>query len=86
MTIHELKTETNYFHDICYNGKTFEVRKNDRNYKKGDMLLLKNYNPKEKTYEYGYVMAKITYILEGGNFGIDKEMVVMGIQIVSKEY
>lgn len=38
--IHQLKTESKYFDQIRYGHKTFEVRKNDRNFKVGDYLGL----------------------------------------------
>ena len=44
MTIHELKTLPEYFLDICTRSKNFELRKNDRNYKVGDCLVLKEFD------------------------------------------
>ena len=41
--LHELKIEPQYFEDILHNGKNFEIRKDDRPYKKGDYLYLKEY-------------------------------------------
>lgn len=39
--IHELKILPEYFNEIMYGRKKFEVRFNDRNFKVGDTLLLK---------------------------------------------
>lgn len=39
--IHELKTDPKVFEDIISNGKNFELRKNDRNFQVGDLLILK---------------------------------------------
>ena len=36
--IHQLKVEKKYYRDIIAGHKTFEVRKNDRNFKIGDLL------------------------------------------------
>jgi len=41
--IHELKTWPEYFEEILTGKKTFEVRKNDRDYKVGDTLILKEF-------------------------------------------
>lgn len=48
MKIHELKILPQYFDEIKRGDKTFELRKNDRDYKKGDILLLKEWNPDEE--------------------------------------
>ncbi len=44
MTIHELKTEPQFFHAIIAGLKTFEIRFNDRNFKVGDELRLREYD------------------------------------------
>ena len=35
---HELKTYPKYFQETIEGNKPFEIRKNDRDYKKGDIL------------------------------------------------
>lgn len=42
--IHELKILPQYFEAVQSGLKTFEIRKNDRDYKVGDTLVLKEYN------------------------------------------
>jgi hypothetical protein len=39
--LHELKTDKSVFQAVLDNNKTFEVRKNDREFKEGDELWLK---------------------------------------------
>ena len=76
MKIHELKLQQPFFDDVYYNRKKFEVRKNDRNYKVGDRLKLIEFpseNPR-------YVLKDIEYILEGGQYGIEKDYVVLGLK------
>jgi hypothetical protein len=63
--IHELKTWPGPF-QATWNGlKLFEFRKNDRDFKVGDTLLLREYDP-----YIGYtgreIITKITYILSEG--------------------
>lgn len=41
MAHHNLKIKTKYYIDIILKGKRFEIRKNDRGYKVGDMCLLR---------------------------------------------
>ena len=76
MKIHELKLQQPFFDDVYYNRKNFEVRKNDRNYKVGDRLKLIEFpseNPR-------YVLKDIEYILKGGQYGIEKHYVVLGLK------
>ena len=43
MKIHELKLDTFYFDDVKSGLKTFEIRKNDRDYQIGDLLALSSF-------------------------------------------
>lgn len=78
--IHELKTWPQYFKDIECDNKTFEIRKNDRNFQIGDHLWLKEYDPDTQQYTGKVIYKEIGYILHGGNFGIDEEFVVMSLK------
>ena len=77
---HDLKLWSEYFKDVANGNKTFEVRKNDRGYKVGDTLILKEYCPTSKAYTGKELSRKVSYVLEDGNFGIEKGFVVMGIK------
>ena len=70
---HELKCEREYFDAVVLRKKTFEVRKNDRDFKVGDHLCLKC-GPNS-------VVLEIVYILPGGRFGIAEDYVVLGVAI-----
>lgn len=87
--LHDLKTYPEYFKDVKAGIKTFEIRKADRNFKVGDELLLREYYPDDfkefgdKAFYTGEVChRKITYILKGGQFGIEKDYVVLSLKIV----
>lgn len=43
--IHQLKCEAKYFEELCSGAKTFEVRKNDRDFHVGDYLALNELTP-----------------------------------------
>jgi len=58
---HELKTLRKYFIAVGSGDKTFEVRKNDRDYKIGDILILQEYN--NMAYTGTTIDCVITYIL-----------------------
>lgn len=61
-TTHVLKIQQNYFNAVKSGKKKFEIRKNDRNYKVGDILLLKEYTC--GSYTDNEYRAKITYITD----------------------
>jgi ASC-1-like (ASCH) protein len=77
--IHELKTWNEYFEEVFMGHKTFEIRKNDRNFQKGDTLILKEWNPKTEQYTGREMVRNVTYIPEGGSFGLEKGFVIMAI-------
>ncbi|EKE9396609.1 DUF3850 domain-containing protein, partial [Listeria monocytogenes] len=41
--VHELKILPEYYEDIVAGRKTFEIRKNDRDFQVGDYLILKEF-------------------------------------------
>lgn len=41
---HELKTYPKYFQETIEGNKPFEIRKNDRNFQVGDVLILKEWD------------------------------------------
>lgn len=41
IVVHSLKIEKQYYDDILHNEKRFEIRRNDRGFKVGDILELK---------------------------------------------
>lgn len=75
--IHELKTWPEYF-EAVYNGlKTFEVRKDDRNFQVGDILILREWLPSRESYTGRKTYVKVTYTLRDTRFVKDGH-VVMG--------
>ena len=77
---HELKVWPEYFHKLQPGEKTFEVRRDDRGFQKGDVLWLREYDPKQiRGYTGNATYARIDYILTGGQFGIEPGFVVMAL-------
>lgn len=77
--IHKLKTWPDYYHDVISGKKLFEVRYNDRNFQVGDTLRLLEWSPADEDYTGEQMDFDVTYILEGGAFGIEDGYVVMSI-------
>lgn len=96
MKIHELKILPKYFNDVVSGKKTFELRKNDREFQVGDVLLLKEFNLNKKyetiegaeSYFSGKkVLRQVTYILkdETESIGLDKDYAILGIKPIDKD-
>ncbi len=84
---HVLQCPTEHFDAIERGDKTFNVRWNDGNYEVGDALILQRFDPVG-----GYTMVpvqggtavqeiyrRVTYVLQGGQFGIEPGYVVLGL-------
>lgn len=88
---HILKTWPNYFDAVKRGEKPFEVRRDDRGFQRGDILVLQRTTEKMThqvdTDYHGKVRheirKRITYILTGGQFGIEPGYVVMGLEDLS---
>lgn len=63
MKTHELKIKPHFFTDIYFGFKHHEFRLNDRDFKLGDRLLLKEYL-KNNTYSGNELLCDVTYILD----------------------
>jgi len=64
MSEHQLKTWPEYFEAVRCGDKTFEVRKNDRDYKAGDTLVLQEFDPDTKSYTGRELRHRVTYLLD----------------------
>lgn len=78
--IHELKIWVEFFQRVFTGQKKFEVRKNDRHFMVNDTLHLKEWDNIKNDYTGRELFCKVTYILQGGQFGIEEGYCVMGIQ------
>ncbi len=76
---HEVKCWTTFFPMVLDGSKPFEVRKNDRHYQVGDTLHLREWSPSSETYTGRHCYRTISYILAGGQFGIEEGYVVLGL-------
>lgn len=77
-TTHELKILPQYFDAIATGSKNFEIRRNDRNFKTGDILLLREHN--RKNFTGCHIKAVITYILDDFE-GLAEGYSALGIKV-----
>lgn len=75
---HELKCWPNYFDAIECGDKPFDVRRDDRGFQRGDTVLLRKYVV-GRGYLGPQLRFRITYVLTGGQFGIEPGFVVLGL-------
>jgi len=69
MKLHELKTDSDYFNDTFLRLKQFEIRMNDRDFKIGDLLLLRKLNSKMECYQPDQaILVKVKYIFQDCNY------------------
>lgn len=71
---HELKIWPQYFCKVADGTKTFEVRSNDRGFKNGDTVLLREWEYISEIYTGASLVFKIGYVLH-----IDSDRVVFSL-------
>jgi hypothetical protein len=68
--------------------KTFEIRKNDRQFQRGELLELIPYDPETNlTVDLkgkNRIYAEITWVLAGGQFGIELGYAALGFRELTK--
>lgn len=74
---HDVKISSVFSEDSKNGTKPFELRKNDRNYKVGDLLKMRVYKDGEWTGEI--IRKEITYVLEGFE-GIKEGYCILGVK------
>lgn len=79
---HKLKIRYNYAIDVFEKRKTFEIRKNDRNYQVGDTIEFVLVDAIGQIFDTTLKMPKykITYIFYGGEYGVDKDYCILSIK------
>ena len=88
MRTHSLKTLPPYWERVQTGEKTFEIRKNDRDFQVGDILELEYYDP-NKQIVVGYnfncppiIAAVVKYVFCGGQYGLETGYCIMSIEII----
>ncbi|WP_141604482.1 DUF3850 domain-containing protein [Terrilactibacillus laevilacticus] len=77
--LHNLKINKTFFVPVIEQVKTFEIRKNDRNYCVGDKITLNEWDDNLKVYTGRKVDGKITYIT---NYKQKENYVVFSFKII----
>jgi hypothetical protein len=80
MRVHALKSWPAYFDAVANGRKMFEIRKNDRDYKVGDVLMLRKFDPTTGLYLPPRIVVVVTYVTETGCPFVPDGFVAMGIR------
>lgn len=88
MKLHELKIKHEYLIEVDRGRKTFELRKNDRDYQVGDLIHfvdIKDTKQNDKCDCDIYIdnndLYKITYVLKNvEQYGLDKDYCILAIK------
>ena len=64
MATHDLKIWPEFFQAVLEDRKRFEYRNDDRGFKVGDVLLLREWTPYTENYTGRKEEVKVTYILK----------------------
>lgn len=88
MTVHFLKTWPAPFLAVWHGAKRYEVRKDDREFDIGDLLVLACWDPEQPRYHaspIGFdgriITARVSYKTRGGEFGLPEGLCVLGIEV-----
>ena len=87
MNTHFLKVVPEYFEALAEGKKGFEIRKDDRDYKEGDNLVLEEYNPEKREYTGRCLTRKIIYVLRNvEQYGLREGFCILQIEKLHKNH
>lgn len=75
-TLHELKSISPFFEDVRSGRKTFEIRRNDRDFHEHDYLMLRHWNEDTLDYTGDIILRRVVYMTD---YEQRPGFVVMGI-------
>lgn len=81
--VHYLKTVQPYYANAKDGFKNFEVRRNDRDFQPGDLLVLCEWTGEDYTGDQ--CVRKVMYVLrDAQEFGVQEGFVVLGLELPTK--
>lgn len=77
---HALKTWPQYWRAVQDGSKTFELRRDDRSFQVGDVLLLQEWDPDTEGYTGRELRRQVSYVIrDAPEFGLREGFVVLGL-------
>jgi hypothetical protein len=83
---HELKTWPEFFRKVWDGKKPFELRKDDRDFRVGDRVILSEYDPSAtESYSGRWIAARISDIIRDvPEFGLMPGFAILALEIVER--
>lgn len=91
MKLHNLKIKWEYSQALSSGNKTFEIRKNDRDFQVGDLIYFEVIDKPDQGKDYerwvvslrDHLLWQITYVLKDvPEYGLDKDYCILSIKKV----
>lgn len=83
-----LKCDPEAFLAVWIGVKRFEVRRDDRKFRVGDVLRLQEHQrqdtPGGGVYSGASIDALVTFKLPGGRYGLPDDLCVLGIEVIGR--
>lgn len=76
---HDLKIDPPMLAVVASGHKTFEYRRNDRDFKPGDVLNLQGFDRVKGIYTGGSVVRRVGIVLYGPDYGVPEDFCVMSL-------
>lgn len=83
---HDLKTWSEPWAYVASGHKTYEVRRDDRDYQVGDLLLLREYDPEASAFTGWAVLVQVKHVTRGPPSPLPEGVVVLGIEVISRSF
>ena len=78
--LHALKTIQPYFNDVKSGDKNFELRESDRPFKKGDEIVLQEWDNEKQEYTGEELRFYIGYVLKDApKYGLKNGFCILGL-------
>lgn len=78
-TVHYLRTWTPLFKELKCGLRQIDIRKNDRNFKVGDTLILDEFNPETQKHIGNWTPKLITHVIDDERY-VKNGYVVLGMK------
>jgi hypothetical protein len=82
--VHKLKTWSEYFLAVASGDKTFDHRKNDRDFKVGDILELEEWDKDKEIYTGNKIVARVTYVLKD-TLNVPEGYAILSIKLIYRK-